>query len=115
MPSTQERRRALKATKRAHLESILAAGCKICGYRRCRRALVFHHRDPRTKTAKVSTLLKDNYSLARLQSEVDQCDLLCANCHAEVHEEALLLAEAHRRAVARLTHEQAATGRPRAP
>lgn len=57
--------------------------CVVCGYRRCQRALQFHHLDPRTKEFH----LGDGgitRSLARSRTEARKCILLCANCHAEV-------------------------------
>lgn len=49
------------------------------------KALEFHHVDDNKEfglSAKGVTI-----SLARLKVEADKCDLLCANCHRELHEE----------------------------
>lgn len=56
-------------------------GCERCGYDECVAALQFHHRDPNTKEFTISGR---SWSLERLRPEVAKCDLLCANCHAEV-------------------------------
>jgi hypothetical protein len=58
--------------------------CIRCGYRAHIAALVFHHRDPSTKEFAIST---DGVprSWARVVAEAAKCDLLCANCHREVH------------------------------
>ena len=60
--------------------------CLVCGY--CKDvpgAFVFHHRDPKDKLFSIASSFhrkkKDIYL------EVDKCDLLCANCHAEIHDE----------------------------
>jgi predicted nucleic acid-binding Zn ribbon protein len=62
--------------------------CSKCGYNGCLAALEFHHRNPlhkkkyirrQNKTMIVSTTWKT------LQKELDKCDLLCANCHREIH------------------------------
>ena len=58
-------------------------GCKICGYNKCIAALQFHHRDPSQKDFGISATTK-SFDLMKL--EVDKCDLLCSNCHAEEHE-----------------------------
>ncbi len=58
--------------------------CELCGYDRCLNALDFHHRDPKKKSFSLSTVgLNKAYSI--LRTEVDKCDLLCSNCHREVH------------------------------
>lgn len=63
--------------------------CKACGYDRCLAALHFHHKDPDTKSFNV------NYSGAKnlesLRKEAQKCDLLCANCHAEVENQATIV------------------------
>jgi transposase len=57
--------------------------CVVCGYRRCKRALQFHHLDPRTKEFHLGHG-GITRSLARSRAEASKCVLLCANCHAEV-------------------------------
>lgn len=56
--------------------------CILCGYSRCLAALHFHHRDRSTKKFHLS--LTQKTSLSSVKEELDKCDLLCANCHAEV-------------------------------
>ena len=56
--------------------------CMRCGYDKCDGALDFHHRDPSQKEL---TLNGQSRSLEALKPELDKCDLLCANCHREVH------------------------------
>lgn len=58
-------------------------GCRVCGYNRCPRALNFHHIYPTHKDFNVSGSTK---SWQRIKAELDKCVLLCANCHAEVHD-----------------------------
>lgn len=57
--------------------------CQRCGYNRCIGALTFHHRDPTIKEFGLSTGW--NQSWDRTKRELDKCDLLCTNCHAEEH------------------------------
>lgn len=59
--------------------------CERCGYDKYYGALQFHHRNPNTKDAAWSELRKRTWTA--IKKEIDKCDLLCANCHAEVHEE----------------------------
>jgi hypothetical protein len=56
--------------------------CQICGYDKCARALSFHHLDASHKDFSIGGKSK---SWNTIQSELDKCVLLCANCHAEVH------------------------------
>jgi hypothetical protein len=60
--------------------------CEKCGYNRSQRALEFHHTDPRQKDFGIA---RSGYSLAwdKLKKELDKCLLVCANCHAEIHEQ----------------------------
>lgn len=45
----------------------------------------FHHRDPSTKTASVSNLVRCGSSKARIKAEIAKCDVMCANCHRKFH------------------------------
>lgn len=59
--------------------------CERCGYQKdVPGAFVFHHRDPKEKSFQIAQY---KGGLKMLKKEVDKCDLLCANCHAEVHDE----------------------------
>ena len=64
----------------------LKNGCKICGYNKSSSSLHFHHRDPSTKIDAVARLSNWSYGLDTIKEEMDKCDLLCANCHGELHE-----------------------------
>ena len=58
--------------------------CIHCGYDRCVGALHFHHRDPSEKEFGLAA----NGNIAswkRMLAEASKCDLICGNCHAEVH------------------------------
>ena len=57
--------------------------CGICEYKKCGRALSFHHLDPDSKETKLTGKC---LSWNRLVKELRKCVLLCANCHMEVHE-----------------------------
>jgi hypothetical protein len=62
--------------------------CQICGYDKCVRALSFHHLDASSKDFSIGGKSK---SWNTIQSELDKCVLVCANCHAEVHAGLLVL------------------------
>ena len=56
----------------------------MCGYAKSKRALVFHHRDPKDKKFGIGA--GHSRSWNEIQRELDKCLLLCANCHAEHHD-----------------------------
>ena len=58
--------------------------CIRCGYNRCLSALEFHHIDPSTKLFElVQRHMTKPWDL--LIVEAQKCELLCANCHRELH------------------------------
>ena len=61
----------------------LGGKCEICGYDKNISALDFHHKNPEEKEISVSLLYQ--YSWERMKEELDKCQLLCANCHRELH------------------------------
>ena len=64
----------------------LGGKCLHCGYAKYKEVLEFHHRNPSEK--KFSIALKGHCrSWERVKAEIEKCDLLCANCHRELHVE----------------------------
>jgi hypothetical protein len=61
--------------------------CKICGYDKCVGALDLHHRDPSKKNFTFSHIKMTSFekNKNKICQELDKCDLLCANCHREIH------------------------------
>lgn len=57
--------------------------CLHCGYKKCIEALEFHHRDPSEKDFQFSD--GKNRSWERVKIELDKCDMVCSNCHKEIH------------------------------
>jgi hypothetical protein len=85
--TTQGNARAVVEWRRrtkARLVALHGGRCVRCGYDTHLAALVFHHRDPGSKNFAISV---DGVprAWARLVEEAAKCDLLCANCHREVH------------------------------
>lgn len=72
-----------KRRKKLKLMSVEYKGsqCSLCGYSKCIAALQFHHRDPATKLFNISHC--HTRSWESIKAELDKCDILCANCHAE--------------------------------
>lgn len=63
----------------------LGGECFSCGYSKNPKALEFHHREPSAKDFGIAKYQKSN--IDDLKDELDKCDLLCANCHRERHDE----------------------------
>lgn len=59
--------------------------CIRCGYDKCISALDFHHRDPTQKDFAISHL-KSHALTKKVFEELDKCDLVCSNCHREIHD-----------------------------
>jgi hypothetical protein len=59
------------------------AKCQRCGYDKCIAALEFHHRNPKDKEFSFSK--KKSYKFETIKPELDKCDVLCSNCHKEIH------------------------------
>jgi len=60
--------------------------CCACGYSKSFSALCFHHRDPEEKGFNISGMRLTKISRAKLEEEVDKCDVYCLNCHSELHD-----------------------------
>jgi hypothetical protein len=88
-------RRSLSVCRKCHNKKIMhrlyqvkiksvyykGGGCQRCGYNKNLSALQFHHRNPNEKSHSYYST-KRNWE--KFKKELDGCDLLCANCHAEV-------------------------------
>jgi hypothetical protein len=57
--------------------------CSVCGYDKCTGSLHFHHRNAEEKDPNWKQM--KSWSFDRIIEELDKCDLVCANCHGELH------------------------------
>jgi len=67
----------------------LNRGCGVCGYNTCAAALDFHHSDCRKvgeKKFTIAHMVNGNWSLEKIEKEIEKCVILCANCHRELHD-----------------------------
>jgi transposase len=62
--------------------------CSECGYNNCIRALEFHHVDPTKKSETYNKRFR-SWSFERQKKELENCILVCANCHREIHSQDL--------------------------
>jgi len=78
----------IKRRKLLKLKAIEYKGgaCEICKYSKYYGALEFHHIDPSKKDFGIAA---NGLTRAweKIKQELDKCQLLCANCHREVHAE----------------------------
>ena len=80
----QARHRRVKQNRISIIE-LMGSKCSSCGYDKCPNALELHHLDPTQKDSLTTKHLRHITDPVRLQSELDKCILLCANCHRETH------------------------------
>ena len=79
-------RQQKRGTKRKLKIVKLKGGCcEICGYNKNLAVLTFHHIDPNTKLFNVELKNIANHKWESVLSEANKCQLLCQNCHQELH------------------------------
>ncbi len=71
--------------RKLHFISVKGGKCEICGYNKNISALCFHHVDPSVKEVSLDIRHLSNGTMATLSAEVEKCQLLCHNCHMEIH------------------------------
>lgn len=57
--------------------------CYKCGYNKNLAGLVFHHRSGKDFGLDIRAF--SNNSWQKLLDELEKCDLVCHNCHMEIH------------------------------
>ena len=62
----------------------LGGSCKICGYNKCASALVFHH--TKDKEFAIADSIGACRTLEKIFIEIEKCQVLCMNCHEELHD-----------------------------
>ena len=63
---------------------VMGGHCQICGYNKAITALELHHLNPEEKEFGIGAILNKDWEL--MNSEIQKCILVCANCHREIHE-----------------------------
>jgi hypothetical protein len=58
--------------------------CVSCGYKKCNNVLEFHHLDPSKKEFSIAHVRLTSFN-DEVKKELDNCALVCANCHREIH------------------------------
>lgn len=85
VPGRAKQTQEWKALNLIKLKHEFGGCCQKCGYNKCFGALHFHHTNKKNKIGEVSVIFQNNgYKAAK--KEAQKCLLICANCHAELHE-----------------------------
>ena len=79
-----KKRKSLRQKFKEECITYKGGKCILCGYNKCPAALEFHHRNPLEKEFSIrdvhTSILSDE-----IKQELDKCDLVCSNCHKEIH------------------------------
>lgn len=82
---TRQKRERTRRNKQDCID-YLGGECRSCGYKKSTYALTFHHRDKSEKEGVVAVMIQNlSFKNQKLKRELDKCDLLCFNCHMELH------------------------------
>jgi len=73
----------VKMAKKIKAVNYKGGKCEICGEKDFFK-LCFHHKNPEEKEYRISKLIKDA-CWPSVVKEIDKCQLLCNNCHIELH------------------------------
>jgi hypothetical protein len=73
--------------RKIEIVNIKGGSCENCGYNKNLAALSFHHLDPSFKKFGLDLRNLSNRKWDDILNELEKCQLLCMNCHAEVHHE----------------------------
>lgn len=76
----EHNRRRKEAAAKYAVEYLLDHPCIDCG-ETDPVVLDFDHRDPQTKRLEVGAMINHSHSLATVMTEIEKCDVRCANCH----------------------------------
>lgn len=69
--------------RKQRVREYLGGCCQLCGFAKYTAALHVHHKDPSKKSPNFNT--SRGWSWTNLLKELQHCVLLCANCHAALH------------------------------
>lgn len=80
-----ERVRQKGLERKIYFINKLGGKCQCCGYDKNLAALTFHHTDPENKSFNLDMRKMTNTKMSSLEEEAKKCQLLCQNCHVELH------------------------------
>lgn len=71
--------------RKLQLLELSGGKCGHCGYDKNLAGLAFHHMDAKNKSFKLDMRSLSNRTFQKVLEEFKKCELICHNCHAEVH------------------------------
>lgn len=77
----KERKQIVRAENRRLADDLKRRPCMDCGQSFEPCAMDFHHRDSQTKSFDVATAVWGGMVWARIEAEIQKCDVVCAVCH----------------------------------
>jgi DNA-binding transcriptional ArsR family regulator len=83
--NTNDRQKRISKERKLELIKLAGGKCMGCGYNKNYAALQFHHRNPEDKIFSLDSRKLSNTKWESILIESKKCDLLCANCHIELH------------------------------
>lgn len=84
-PNTNERQKKISKERKLKLIEMSGGACNICGYNKNYSALQFHHLNRSNKVFCLDSRKLSNTNWDSIVKEWEKCQLLCANCHVEIH------------------------------
>jgi hypothetical protein len=75
--------RLLAKNRREYANRFKMKPCADCHIQYNPWVMHFDHLDSSTKLAHVSIIVRSGGSFSRIKNEIDKCEVVCANCHAE--------------------------------
>lgn len=85
MSSASQRVKKWRQSTKSSIVEGFGSECAICGYSKCNEAFDIHHLDPSKKNFNISKIRTSPKKWETIKKELENCILLCANCHREFH------------------------------
>ena len=90
-PNTYHSQTIRSYKRKLYLIELMGGCCMVCEYKKNLAALEFHHRDPNVKDSQLDMRTLSNRSMKYILEEISKCDLLCSNCHREIHNPEMIM------------------------
>lgn len=82
LPETRDRTYAYRARNKETADRAKSKPCEDCGVQYPAHVMQFDHVDG-TKVRAISQMVHRGFSLEKLRAEIEKCEVVCGNCHAD--------------------------------